>query len=62
MEAFTDITNKIVLLLQKTKDSLLLDVEKEFAGVRRAVENLDTSYDEKVSLMTNLDQGLADQA
>lgn len=58
MEAFTDITNKIVLLLQKTKDSLLLDVEKEFAGVRRAVENLDTSYDEKLSLMTNLDQGL----
>ena len=58
MEAFTDITNKIVLLLKKTKDSLLLDVEKEFAGVRRAIENLDTSYDDKVSLMTNLDQGL----
>ena len=33
---FADIANKLLLLLEKTKDSLVKDLEKQFAGVRKA--------------------------
>ena len=38
MPAFENITDKIVLLLSKTKDALLQDLEKEFSSVREALE------------------------
>ena len=38
MAAFENITDKIVLLLSKTKDALLQDLEKEFSSVREALE------------------------
>ena len=43
MGAFENITDKIVLLLQKTMDTLLLDLEKEFSSVRKAIDQLDKS-------------------
>ena len=43
MGAFENITDKIVLLLQKTMDTLLLDLEKEFSSVRKAIDKLEKS-------------------
>ena len=42
MGAFENITDKIVLLLQKTRDVLLSDLEKEFSSVRNAVAKLES--------------------
>ena len=36
---FADVANKLLLLLEKTKDSLIKDLENQFAGVRKAVED-----------------------
>ena len=36
--AFESITDKILQLLVKTKDALILDLEKEFSSVREAIE------------------------
>ena len=41
MEAFENIAGKLVLLLEKTRDTLLKDLEKEFSGLRKAIERLD---------------------
>ena len=41
MGAFENVTDKLVLLLNKTRDSLLLDLEKEFSGIRTAMEQLE---------------------
>ena len=43
MGAFENITDKIVLLLQKTMDTLLQDLEKEFSSVRKAIDKLESS-------------------
>ena len=40
-EAFVNIADKIVLLLEKTRDSLLNDLQKEFSGLRKAMEQLE---------------------
>lgn len=42
MGAFENITDKIVLLLEKTRDALLLDLEKQFSSVRKSLENLES--------------------
>ena len=41
MGAFENITDKIVLLLEKTRDTLLKDLEKEFSGLRKALEQVE---------------------
>ena len=41
MGAFENITDKLVLLLKKTKDALLLDIEKEFSSIREAIQKAD---------------------
>ena len=41
MEAFENITDKIVLLLEKTRDSILLDLEKQFSTVRQSLVQLE---------------------
>ena len=43
MGAFENITDKIVLLLHKTMDTLLQDLEKEFSSVRKAIDKLEKS-------------------
>ena len=41
MGAYENITDKIVLLLMKTRDTLLKDLENEFSGLRKALEGLE---------------------
>ena len=38
--AFVNVADKLVLLLEKTRDTLLKDLEKEFSGLRKALEQL----------------------
>ena len=59
MEPFSNVAQKIVLLLEKTRDSLILDLEKEFAGIRKAIEQLETTANGKADLLANLDQGVS---
>ena len=59
MEPFSNVAQKIVLLLEKTRDSLILDLEKEFAGIRKAIEQLENTADGKAGLLANLDQGVS---
>jgi hypothetical protein len=59
MEPFSNVAQKIVLLLEKTRDSLILDLEKEFAGIRKAIEQLEKTAQGKAGLLDNLDQGIS---
>lgn len=40
---FADVSKKLLLLLKKTRDSLIRDLEKQFAGVRQIVEDCEKS-------------------
>ncbi|MBP5335827.1 MAG: S1 RNA-binding domain-containing protein [Bacteroidales bacterium] len=40
MGAFENLADKMVFLLEKTRDTLLRDLEKEFSGLRKALEQL----------------------
>ena len=40
---FADVSKKLLLLLEKTRDSLIRDLEKQFAGVRQIVEDCEKS-------------------
>ena len=45
MEAFDNVAQKLLLLLEKTKDSLIKDLENRFAGIREAAENLNNTLE-----------------
>lgn len=55
---FADVANKLLLLLEKTKDSLIKDLEKQFAGVRKAVEECETSTISTATPFADIGNGL----
>lgn len=55
---FADIANKLLLLLEKTKDSLVKDLEKQFAGVRKAAEDCEKQSISSATPFADIGNGL----
>lgn len=55
---FADVANKLLLLLEKTKDSLIKDLEKQFAGVRKAAEDCEKVSISSATPFANIGNGL----
>ncbi len=55
---FADVANKLLLLLEKTKDSLIKDLEKQFAGVRKAAEDCEKQSISSATPFADIGKGL----